>query len=213
MTLNEQNPSDNVNPELEVPIMEDAMFDPGEKRLKVGTLPIWAMGAMVVLVAALVIVFMYRGAWDTDTEWRQQVESKLRLMEDRLVKLEETSEGPSVSTENGQVKAFEHLDQRMNALEQNFTTRLSTVENRLKAVADKITAARASAPTAGPAASSTRQQADKGGPRFHVVKSGETYYSISRMFGMSVDELLKKNNMKKTDIIKPGQKLAVGKTP
>jgi LysM repeat protein len=45
--------------------------------------------------------------------------------------------------------------------------------------------------------------------RYHVVKSDDTLYRISRQYGLSVDELCRLNNMSKTDIIRPGQKLLV----
>lgn len=47
----------------------------------------------------------------------------------------------------------------------------------------------------------------------HVVESGDTFWSISRKYGLSVDELLLMNGLQKKSIIKPGNKLVVGKPP
>lgn len=45
--------------------------------------------------------------------------------------------------------------------------------------------------------------------QFHEVKKGETLYAISRIYGITVDELCAANSMTKNSVIKVGQKLAV----
>jgi lipid-binding SYLF domain-containing protein len=47
--------------------------------------------------------------------------------------------------------------------------------------------------------------------RYHVVRSGDTLFKIGNQYGVSVDELCRLNNMKKTDTIHPGQKLLVSR--
>jgi LysM repeat protein len=44
-------------------------------------------------------------------------------------------------------------------------------------------------------------------PAFHIVKSGESLWTISRKYGMGWEKLAKLNNLKKEAILKPGQKL------
>jgi membrane-bound lytic murein transglycosylase D len=43
----------------------------------------------------------------------------------------------------------------------------------------------------------------------HIVKSGESLWSISRRYGMTVDDLAKANKLKKTSTLRPGQRLTV----
>ena len=43
----------------------------------------------------------------------------------------------------------------------------------------------------------------------HVVQKGETYYAISKKYGITVDELLSYNNLKKDSVLKVGQKLNI----
>lgn len=43
----------------------------------------------------------------------------------------------------------------------------------------------------------------------HVVVKGETFYSISRSYGITVDDLLKANNLEQGAVLKVGQKLTV----
>lgn len=46
-------------------------------------------------------------------------------------------------------------------------------------------------------------------PYKHTVQKGETYYGISRMYGISVDELCKANNCTTNDVLKIGQVLVI----
>jgi membrane-bound lytic murein transglycosylase D len=43
---------------------------------------------------------------------------------------------------------------------------------------------------------------------YYTVKSGDTFYSISREFGVSVDKLKELNN-KKDNLLKPGERIRV----
>jgi membrane-bound lytic murein transglycosylase D len=43
--------------------------------------------------------------------------------------------------------------------------------------------------------------------RFHEVSAGETLYSISRRYGLTVDQLRTYNDIGKNTAIRPGQKL------
>ncbi|WP_353717741.1 LysM peptidoglycan-binding domain-containing protein [Dyadobacter sp. 676] len=49
------------------------------------------------------------------------------------------------------------------------------------------------------------------GSEFHTVQSGQTYYSISKAYGISIKELLDLNNLSDSDRLKSGQKLRVRK--
>jgi membrane-bound lytic murein transglycosylase D len=47
------------------------------------------------------------------------------------------------------------------------------------------------------------------GSEFHTVQSGQTYYSISKAYNISIKELLELNNLSDSDRLKSGQKLRV----
>jgi membrane-bound lytic murein transglycosylase D len=49
------------------------------------------------------------------------------------------------------------------------------------------------------------------GNEFHVVQGGQTYYSVSKAYGISIKELLALNNLTESDRLKSGQKLRVRK--
>ena len=46
----------------------------------------------------------------------------------------------------------------------------------------------------------------------HVVEAGQTYYSISKLYGLTVDELLAMNNLTASNILETGQTLVVKPT-
>ena len=47
----------------------------------------------------------------------------------------------------------------------------------------------------------------------YVVQKGETLYSISRNFSISVDEICRENGIQKSDTLKAGQKLKIPSLP
>ena len=54
-------------------------------------------------------------------------------------------------------------------------------------------------------------QGNSGGS-YHTVSSGQTYYSISRMYNLEINELLAMNNLTLKNILEVGQKLLVSKS-
>jgi len=50
-------------------------------------------------------------------------------------------------------------------------------------------------------------------PTYHVVRKGETFYSISKQHGLTVANLLQYNNLTLGDIIRPDQKLQITPAP
>lgn len=83
----------------------------------------------------------------------------------------------------------------------NVTTKAT--ESHAPKTAEKSETAKAAAPS-HPAETHAKSTA-----KIHDVKPKETLYGISRMYGISVDELRKLNNMAPTDVPRIGQKLKV----
>ncbi len=48
-----------------------------------------------------------------------------------------------------------------------------------------------------------------GGDRKHVVRPGDTLWKISRMYGVTIDAIVKINNIPNPDVLVPGQLLAI----
>ncbi len=58
-------------------------------------------------------------------------------------------------------------------------------------------------------ASVPKQATSQEKKQYHNVVSGDTLYSISRKYGLSVDEILRLNNLNENHHIQPGEKLMV----
>jgi LysM repeat protein len=56
---------------------------------------------------------------------------------------------------------------------------------------------------------SESKKEEKTRTKYHIVRAGETLYSISRGYGLSVDELRKFNDLKNDITIYPGQKIVI----
>ncbi|SOD78464.1 LysM peptidoglycan-binding domain-containing protein [Spirosoma fluviale] len=63
------------------------------------------------------------------------------------------------------------------------------------------------------ATTSTRSGAGNRSAGTHTVEAGQTYYSISKLYGLTVDELLSLNNLTADNKLEVGQKLALKLTP
>jgi len=54
-----------------------------------------------------------------------------------------------------------------------------------------------------------KSQPSKQAAQIHVVEKGETLYSISKKYGVSVNQLMTVNKLSKGSIINPGQSLKI----
>ncbi|GAB3506692.1 hypothetical protein GCM10027341_40140 [Spirosoma knui] len=66
--------------------------------------------------------------------------------------------------------------------------------------------------TASPAPAATKPAAVNRSASTHTVEPGQTYYSISRLYGLTVDELLALNNLTTNNVLEAGQQLTVKST-
>ena len=55
----------------------------------------------------------------------------------------------------------------------------------------------------------TSQQPTTQSGNYHIVKSGDTLYKISRMYNISVEKILQLNHMRETDMLSIGQKIRI----
>ena len=112
--------------------------------------------------------------------------------------------------------------QRLDRLEATVSLKLNIMEKKIAelsvpsqteskpkiAIAPKKATKTAPAPQPQKAAKATVATAK---PVYHTIRKGETFYSISKKYGLTVEKLQQMNNLKKGDTIYPGQKLLVKK--
>ncbi len=103
---------------------------------------------------------------------------------------------------------FEQLENKIAQLEAQSTetkeslTALGSYAKTLEERIDTFTQEIKKAPIPKQATSQEKKQ-------YHNVVRGDTLYSISRKYGLSVDEILRLNNLNENHPIQPGQKLMV----
>jgi len=117
---------------------------------------------------------------------------------------------------DGQLKAqleqVASLKARVDRMEASMPTIMDQIKRELDNLQKKTVEAKAKPTVEKPAAkASTKTSAQ---PVYHTVQKGETLYSISRQYseryGMSVEKLIKLNNLGPNGTIVVGQKLIVG---
>ncbi len=105
-------------------------------------------------------------------------------------------------------RRFEQLENKIAQLEAKSTetkeslTALDSYAKTLEERIDTFTQEIEKAPVPKQATSQEKKQ-------YHNVVRGDTLYSISKKYGLSVDEILRLNNLNKNQPIQPGQKLMV----
>lgn len=127
-----------------------------------------------------VTVFAFGGCGrETPKEDLGLINGRLEQLENKIAQLE----GQSIETKESMAK----LDSYLKTLEERIDTLNQEIE---KAPVPKKTVSR-------------------GKKQYHKVILGETLYSISKKYGLSVDEIRMLNNLKQNQPIQPGQKLMV----
>jgi stage II sporulation protein AA (anti-sigma F factor antagonist) len=164
--------------------------------------PLVLAGAAVLVLALVVLFFLWQGEKKGPEVDLQPLPKKIGLMEERIAKLE--SRG----------KETPQIQEKVDSLSRNLNERLNHIEkdiNQIKQEAEagkrKAEVAQAAPPTPAPP---PRVPAKPGATRFHTVAPGENLYRIALRYSLSVDELRRLNNLRPDQSIQLGQKLNVG---
>jgi len=164
--------------------------------------------AIVALVAAL-LMLVWGGNGDVAT--RQAVntlEDRVLRLEERLDKYESIDE--KVTSIWEQAKSFEKFKDRFDRSEASTSLRMDHLTVSLETLQKQMGSVRKAPPVA-------TVQTESPGPapakvRYHKVAPSETFYSISKTYDITVEQLLQLNQLQPNDVLKIGQKLIVGST-
>ena len=203
---------------------------PGRSSLNKSELSLIFLGAGLVTVIVFFIMFKPTSSEVSETKEAetavQSLEQRLTVLEQRLVdqlESEDLTPGtgkaqPSLDTYAARVKRVEaalsmkfdilakrmdRIDRRIEGIEQK-QKKLLLTSNHNKPVAAKSVPKKVSAPTAKKSGT-TQTKA----PVLHQVKKGETLYSISKRYNITVDRLRRLNKLSKTAAIFPGDNLVI----
>ena len=157
------------------------------------TIKLLILAAVGVLVLIVLMVVLFTGSGGLSKEDLAPMEARLNQLENRLKNLE------------SQNARLEILDKRMKGIENALSSLRrshNAAKKRISAVNSKVD--RFQKPAA-PAPSKSKG-------RYHTVRRGDTLYSISKKYSVTIDDLLKRNKMKKGQELKIGQKVLLPPT-
>jgi LysM repeat protein len=180
--------------------------------------------AIVTSIAALLILLM-GGKQGVPTQQIKLLEERILNLEERLDKFEAIDEKVTRIWE--QAKSYEKFKDRYERSEASMSLRMDHLTMSLESLQKQLSASSqaVSTPTkSSDAASTTKPQVPETNAthtavaadqpnQYHVVEAGDTYYSISRRYNLSLDTLLSMNHLTKKDVLIIGQKLIVSGGP
>lgn len=177
--------------------------------------PFVALAAVVALTLILVVVLLFRTGGDTATADVGDVYTRLERLEAQLAKFENREEERQrtfVQFMQSEQEARARLDSQREGLD-DLRQKIAALEK----AGQRPAAAPAAAPVAAPAPQRQEQPAEtrpaataSADKIVHEVQRGENLYRIGLQYNISVNELLRLNNLSANDSIHPGQELVVG---
>lgn len=216
--MEERYPDSSSDKESEPGLREESDFGARSSRR---SLP--ASGLLLAVIGTALVAVVMVTIWFWERPQGQQPEKRLGLLEQRIEQLE------------GRIARLNGIDERVMTLEshgQKFMTAVDRLDRfetaitlRMDIVAKELaelrqtasekppppvkapgTSGAAKKPISSPSAPGTPPAEE---PAVHTVRAGETLYSISRRYGLSVDALRRANELDEQATIYPGQKLKV----
>jgi LysM repeat protein len=161
----------------------------------------WGAG---ILILSVIIALFFGSGGNVSKEDLSQIETKIDLLAQRLTQLE------------GLENKLAQLEKQGKSLQQSIAKTDSSGKSQTKRL-DKLTKgldvlqkdmAALAMKVKAPLTNKKKQTHEVTG-RYHQVSAGESLYRIAQKYGITVDELLRLNNLKKNQAIYPGQKLLV----
>jgi LysM repeat protein len=167
-------------------------------------MPDWPFRWVAVgLVAVLVlVVWVFSGSDSAVPEKKLRgLEIQISQLEKRLTALEAQT-GQRGNSEDSKISQYMG---RFDRFEAATNKRMENLSKRVDSLGQKKPAA--VQPVSKPATKDAPAPVAK--PQYHLVSKGETLYSISRAYGLTLNELRRLNKLDEKAAIYPGQKLKI----
>jgi LysM repeat protein len=173
-----------------------------------------------LLLIVLLLIYSASGSGNSEADaYISILDERVALLEKQVADLSsalETLTGP-----HSPGSQLERLNTTCQRLEASLTLKSNLLAERMdnmealirneKAVQAKAvpSVTPAKLPTPKPAPDKKEVQPAKAKPVYHVVEKGDTFYSISRRYGITLKRLKELNKFNEKTIIHPGQKVIV----
>jgi len=165
-------------------------------------LPYILGGLGLVIIAILLVIVLSRPSDVVDRQQLQALEERIQGLEKGLATVGLMDQ--ALDRIDNYEKELNLIMERVDRFEGTVTTQIDQIIKELGTLHQKTGSAPApKAKTPQPVAKSTPEKKTA----VHEVSAGETMYSISRRYGLTVEQLRTYNNIGKDAAIRPGQKL------
>ena len=160
-------------------------------------------GAGILILSVIIALFLGSGG-NVSTEDLNAIETKIDLLGQRLTRLEGLEN--KLAQLEKQWKSLQQSIAKTDMSGRSQTKRLDKLTKSIDALQKKMAsiAVKAKAPR-----TIKKKQTHAVKERYHKVSAGESLYRVAQKYGITVDKLLRLNNLKKNEAIYPGQKLLV----
>jgi LysM repeat protein len=162
-------------------------------------------GAGFIVLLILLITSLSGGPRDSvSLDQLQSLDGRIQALENLSVKMGKIEE--DLARIENQEKETGLLKERVNQFESTVASQIDQIIKELGKLHQKTTQeSPPKAPPSQPAEIATPPKESTA--KFHEVRAGETLYSISRSYGLSVEQLRTYNQIGPDASIQPGQKL------
>ena len=162
------------------------------------------LGAAGIILVAILLFLFTRGGSEVSREDLAALQHRQDILGERLTRLEqEAVKGADLAKRDAEIEgSLRKIERSVEFL----AIRVGRLAERL----DMVTKEPASPPTETESLLPThRKPLSYGKNTYHVVRPGDTLYKISRLYGTSVEELCRLNNISPNRVIRSGEKLLI----
>ncbi len=183
-----------------------------KKKVKFGTnspkisekIPLSKLGIGFLILLILLLLLFARNKMARFENRLNALEDRVKSVEEKGQKLDAMRYGMAQIGEQSQ--SVEQLKTRFDRSEKTLTARMDQISKEFGTLKQQVLEAGVRKTTSSKTAKISERTLKN---RYHVVKSGETLYTIGRRYGVTVKQLQKINKLSGGSVIHPGQKLKI----
>lgn len=183
-----------------------------KKKVKFGTnspkisekIPLSKLGIGFLILLILFLLLFARNKMARFENRLNALEDRVKSVEEKGQKLDAMRYGMAQIGEQSQ--SVEQLKTRFDRSEKTLTARMDQISKEFGKLKQQVLKAGVRKTTSSKTAKISERTLKN---RYHVVKSGETLYTIGRRYGVTVKQLQKINKLSGGSVIHPGQKLKI----
>lgn len=183
-----------------------------KKKVKFGTnspkisekIPLSKLGIGFLILLILFLLLFARNKMARFENRLNALEDRVKSVEEKGQKLDAMRYGMAQIGEQSQ--SVEQLKTRFDRSEKTLTARMDQISKEFGKLKQQVLEAGVRKTTSSKTAKISERTLKN---RYHVVKSGETLYTIGRRYGVTVKQLQKINKLSGGSVIRPGQKLKI----